>query len=764
MKNKYYITGMAALALGVAFTSCSHDIESLTPSEEVVDNYNRIFIETFGEPAPNHNWGFDAPATASSRMTRNIQPDHNFTADIPSKPTTTEMATANFLDDVPANVEAYPANGYASGVSFLDESIVSSIDGVNIWGAYDGSTGITSGGTLYVKGNCDFTNKTFTVASYTTIYIVEDATLTINNGFQSGTKVYISPGASLMIKSDVPTGNVSYYNMGGSIEVTGHLVVNGGNELFCEGGSFTVGGFLQLQTANLYVHNTDVEVTGYIDVNHGDINGADVQSVYYQEGGTFKCDAKLVANSGKFYIDVNSAFTTIEANTNGVIVNKTGTMTSADFIKVYNNTDGAHGSTLINDGNLVGAYLGTEGSAFFQNNGTTNISGNTVVNSNNNTWVNNGTYYTENFNYTAGSSQVINNCSLFVEDSFNMNLGDNDGSSSFQMDSGAGVVTRYFNGGGNFTADNSNFTGGPFYIYMGGNSVFKVTETATMNATKANYGIYGPTEGADYAVFQAKNIIKTETGEGNVTYSGHLYVSADEHFAQGYSGQYPYIHFKNGCTMNNIYASGDENFSTGKPEINIPATNCNPGFEGDTTPDTWGEWVRIIAEDLSVREKSDWDFNDVVFDVRINDTKTKAQIKLKAAGGTLPLTVGWTGAVGTSYNDYEVHNLYGVAVNVMVNTHAKNGVDGKADVTKTISGTFNSANDVKVMVQKNGVWTEMTAHTGKPASKIQVKTTYEWCRERINISDIYCGEEAGYTKSFNDYITDPSVSSAWYEK
>ena len=177
--------------------------------------------------------------------------------------------------------------------------------------------------------------------------------------------------------------------------------------------------------------------------------------------------------------------------------------------------------------------------------------------------------------------------------------------------------------------------------------------------------------------------------------------------------------------------------------------------EDPGTTDTWGSWVRIIAEDLSVAQRTDFDFNDVVFDVRINTAKTKAQIKLKAAGGTLPLTVGWTGAVGTNYLEYEVHNLYKVATNVMVNTHAKNGVDGKDDVIKTLTGTFNTANDVKIMVQKRGEWFEITAHTGEPASKIQVKTTYQWCDERQEI-------DVKYPK-FKDYVTNPSSTSNWYE-
>lgn len=95
-------------------------------------------------------------------------------------------------------------------------------------------------------------------------------------------------------------------------------------------------------------------------------------------------------------------------------------MTSTGNIRVTNNN-----SVLINDGDLVGFYLGTEGSAHFQNNGTATISGMTLVNSNNNTWVNNGTYQTKYFNYNAGSSDVINNCRMIVKEDFNINLGDN---------------------------------------------------------------------------------------------------------------------------------------------------------------------------------------------------------------------------------------------------------------------------------------------------------------------------------------------------
>lgn len=199
----------------------------------------------------------------------------------------------------------------------------------------------------------------------------------------------------------------------------------------------------------------------------------------------------------------------------------------------------------------------------------------------------------------------------------------------------------------------------------------------------------------------------------------------------------------------------------------VKVGGCNDGYYSDwivcitpgilkdhpSEPLEWGNWVRIIAEDLSVTQRTDFDFNDVVFDVRISTDHTKAQINLLAAGGTLPLTVGWDGAEGTSYNDYEVHNLFGVATNIMVNTHAKNGVDGKAAVSLTLTGTFNNPNDVKLLVQKGGQWTEMTAHKGKPASKLAVGTDYEWCNERENIDRKY--------HNFGTYVQENTLTLWW---
>ena len=135
--------------------------------------------------------------------------------------------------------------------------------------------------------------------------------------------------------------------------------------------------------------------------------------------------------------------------------------------------------------------------------------------------------------------------------------------------------------------------------------------------------------------------------------------------------------------------------------------------------------VRIIAEDLSATQGTDFDFNDIVLDVNISGTT--ANCSLIAAGGTLPLRINGDD------NNLEVHKMFGVDTSVMVNT----GIgDPIAPVSFTLSGISNAA-DIKLEVYKNGAWVEMTARQGTPAAKIAVNQDFEYCAEREPITTKY---------------------------
>ena len=158
--------------------------------------------------------------------------------------------------------------------------------------------------------------------------------------------------------------------------------------------------------------------------------------------------------------------------------------------------------------------------------------------------------------------------------------------------------------------------------------------------------------------------------------------------------------------------------------------------------------IRIIAEDLSASEGSDFDFNDVVFDVKYGyPEENKTTIILQAAGGKLPL------CIGVLDKDHEVHNLFGVSLNTMVNT--EDWTAHKAPVTFTIDGQFGSwnINNLPIWVQKGSDWVELTAPQGKAASKIAVSTDYKWVKELQDISDAY--------KNFDTYVT--NCTPEWWK-
>ena len=379
------------------------------------------------------------------------------------------------------------------------------------------------------------------------------------------------------------------------------------------------------------------------------------------------------------------------------------------------------------------------------------------MNSNNASWVNNGHWTTQNYHYSAGSENVINNCFLEVKNEFNINTGANS-AYSFKIDSGGGVLTKDFNGGKLIKELNPNATedatSGPYKVIMGQESVFKVTGTATLDGGNEGWGFFGPAEGK-YAVFQAKDVVRVsgrENTQGAVTYGGNLYVSAETHFAQGNDGMasHKFIYEQGGFSVdNNIYAAG---FKSGKPNITIPETPCNPGFDGSEP------LYRVIAEDLNAGAPSDFDFNDVVFDI-VKAENGKTTLRLQCAGGIYPLKI-------TENDNFEIHKLFGCSKSdVIVNTGRISGFDyiEHAPVEFDIDGTFTTPEqikNIKIYVQRVGEnWTELEAKQGVAACKILVDSKFTILGEKTDIKTVY-------TK-FPDYVQDKIGNDEfqwWYKQ
>ena len=172
---------------------------------------------------------------------------------------------------------------------------------------------------------------------------------------------------------------------------------------------------------------------------------------------------------------------------------------------------------------------------------------------------------------------------------------------------------------------------------------------------------------------------------------------------------------------------------------------------------------RVIAEDLNAEEASDFDFNDVVFDVEPNEAGTAAKIVVRAAGGIYKLTVA----------GQEVHAAFGQTAKAdglypMINTQPWNP-DVKATLIESYTGDFssdaairNTIKNIEIKVYKPGfeeTGLVLSAQTGKPACKILVDQTFNVVTERTGIAD--------ENTNFHKYVQgtwDTTTNGFWWKK
>ena len=547
---------------------------------------------------------------------------------------------------------------------------------------------------------------------------------------------------------DATTTKVNMYNTAGVIYVSGTVDLSSDNK------------FEVKENTEIYLIKDSKLLLGTNDANK-------LKAIIYIESSARLETANRLKmdNTSKVYNHGTIKVGAFEVNNTSFLYN-VGTLESDGLVYVANNN-----SSIVNDGTIIAGDVKVEGSGHVQNNAEWTVkvigssTGTTTVNSNSASWVNNGHWTTDNYKYTAGSDNVINNCYLEVKNDFDMNLGS---TGSFRMDAGAGVLTKNFNGG-----KNDYGTSGPYKVTMGQGSVFRVTDTATLDGGNKGWGFFGPESGG-YAVFQAKDVKRgRDHSQGMVTYGGNLYVSAETHFTN--DDQYnPSIYFEAPFTISNIYAAGDNNFSTGNPDITIPTTPCNPGFGGGGSDNT--ESIRVIGEDLTINSNSDFDFNDIVFDViRKNG---KIYVKFLAAGGELPIYIG-----PDNNSAWELHGLFAdkekevaekggktarnITTKTMMNTRAGKHQEYPCPELELPSGWWDSskteisdiANSIEIRVQKSGTLFVLKAPKGEAPSKIAVYTDYVWCDETDNINDIYNGNFKKYVEGESGYEW-----NKWYNK
>lgn len=714
--KRYLMTGIAALAMGGMFTSCSHDMSLYNGdgTKAVVDKYEQAFVDAYGEPDANQTWGFGEKTTtvAGTRgMTRSVPSSPTFKdGDCPSMPAKYKNTLAEAIADGAKYAKDY--QNYQKGdVIYINTDYQTLNNPQN-----------TEDLIIYVDGNVTYFGQTNQNGTGTTICVTEGSTLKLGQVSERLT-IYLAPNATLDITEQLDwQGNPSP-----SKEYVWNASKNQ-NDIF-EKNTFT----FTKDNAALYM-NTGSQVLGDV--------------IYFKDGYTVLNESGTITTN-ELHVE-NGA---ILYNKNEVI---------ATGVIALRNTNGE----IDNFGTMEGASMTLDANSRFNNvaGGEVTISGLTKINndSGNNAWQNNGQFNTGSFEITGGCQDPVafNNCHMSVTNKFFMNHG------NFVLDGGAAVEC------GSFEWQDDN------YFHMGGKALLKVTGQLLANNDDTGYGFYG--DDTDYAVIQAGSIEKGSQGKFRAAYFGNIFVDTDNHFTQGENSAdgtwYTFddnvkFSFTDNTDVSGFQTHGAKtaqkvtNFS-----ITIPADakGCTPGYSYTTGPQPVTETIRVIAEDLSASQRSDFDFNDVVFDVYWTHTPESSdnqtvKVIVRAAGGELPIFIG------NIDNALEIHNLFAnvndesrhITSKTMMNTYAGQHTSYTCPEVLVESNWWSGsdiqtiAKSIKIYVRKSGTDYELTAEKGEAACKIAVGTDYEWCDEREDINEKYNG-------NFEKYVKGQIADYEWY--
>ena len=180
------------------------------------------------------------------------------------------------------------------------------------------------------------------------------------------------------------------------------------------------------------------------------------------------------------------------------------------------------------------------------------------------------------------------------------------------------------------------------------------------------------------------------------------------------------------------------------------------------------ETIRVMGEDLTINTNSDFDFNDVVFDVTWGKGNEEATIVLKAAGGQLPIYIV------RDDDELEIHALFANANPGSQITHTDmiNTTTGLHNEYKCPQITLKKSNNdnvnwdaenihdfassIKIIVYKEGSEFILNAPKGDVPSKIAVGADFEWCNERQDIDKRTDGK-------FSEYVGGAYEWNTWYK-
>ena len=732
------MTGIAAVAMCAAFTSCSHDIASTSPedlemmrAEKIQNTYNKAFIATFGQPAANQDWGFGSSASTRA-LTRSV----NYTLKpvtpaygMPEYPTFTSKTTVSQLE--PTLTGQYYTTKSAvtasnSGVAAANTVTATDWTGMTVY-LSTGNTSIQDAKRLNIYIVDDMTFGTNTKDG-SVIIVTEGVTLTLTS-LSEGTKVILAKDANLILNvapdwaqyNPSYVHSISFAGANSGLYMTDNNTVTASNVYFKDGAK---------------VKNTNGTITAtYLGVENG--------AILWNDGKKFEVTTLKLENENP--VLYNAQGRTIKATdvitgNNECLIYNDGTIKATGLVDVHNKD-----AEFVNAGTLEAGQFDMRAGGKFYNTSLskTTIHGLTYLQNTSAQWVNKGEYNSGDFTtYNAG--RLFNDCKLTVHADATGTTGtftmSGDNHNSFVCEANASVKTDYFM----LSAEGDFFLKDYSLLWV----VNKLT-SGTFNPEKGFRGV-GTTA---YSVIKAGEIAYTTAFRWRMNYFGKLFIDTDKHFPQAFDNS------NNPADQPHYYFDSDVRLKFAPHNDECPLTStieagdCHHGYT--VTPPPFTANLRVMAEDLSASEKTDFDFNDIVFDIEYG---SPAKIRVMAAGGTLPLRIkvksdashnddACTGKNGNGWQ--EIHALWGQSTGIMINTNATQNVSpSKGYETTTLLNPITldynvnsaaDANNIIIEVKKTvgGVasWYEMKAAVGEPAAKFACSPDLRWAEERENLKD-----------------------------
>ena len=721
----------------VAFAACSnHDFETYTPEQMVKAEYDAKFIAEFGQPNPSHNWGFGVAGTRA--FTRSFaapacpdidQPydeawvtNYLATAQEPTATNTTNndanaglsITTAVILPQAVIGDKATKCiynrdQVTAAELNFYDETFSA------LWAEYQAAP------VEHSSYNNEVNYVTVNNAKIDKFMAVYDAVVTFagEENVSDWLSIQQMPQKGAYGNGDF----VLNFKITGTYTGTINVAQSEGYAVSFVGGEEVYGDRLDPFLARTIV------VTGTWNINANQRMGSGSLIV--------------IANGGTVNIQEGVEMQTV--NQARIVVLPGGTLSGAGYLEVSNG-NGVGGENY-NGGTInIGRFNNNFGK--FYNYGTF------IANSYNggakeSNFYNHSLVKITNFVENTPNARVFNACQFYIINNARIRNYEGVGGSALIV---GGQLHTGFSGDGTNDPTSVGLAAGALVKAGslwnngtswsgptdGGYAVLKIGQFDYMNWVDGNPAAGGYFANNIYLV--ADNLLNVPEGNGMQRQTD----DGSEYYTQS-QAKWKFENVVANCTGNgNVTIAEEGNYEVipADGDFVLGQAGCTPGFKikkDDPTP-TINYTGRIMAEDLTPNESSDWDFNDVVFDYAFDYAikDNKAYILLQAAGGTLPLNVGGTlNSDGEVVGGYEVHAAFGLNnTTTMVNTGAGATHDPVA-LTPLDNKTYTSNADIQIFVKKkvDGVekWIEIPGEWGEPAGKFVTDIKTDWVDEFANI-------------------------------